>query len=381
MSSDIFYFDHAAATPVDKRVLRDMLPFFSDNFFNPSSPYAPALAVRRDYEAAKARLAHTFGAKADEIIITAGATESINLAIGSFDGHIVSSAVEHDAVLGALKGRNCTLVSPKSDGIVHAEAVRDAITEDTELVSVQFANNELGTVQPIKQIAEVVREVRKQRQDSANPKPIYLHCDASQGFGQIDINAARLGVDLLTLNSGKMYGPKQVALLWAKPGVSLNPIIVGGGQERGMRSGTENVAGVVGFAAAAELAKKHQEHEAKRLMKMRDKLQHALQSSFENMTVNGSKKKRLPGSLHVSFPGLDAERLVFGLEARGVMLATGSACAANKGTRSHVLSAVGMTDSEADGSLRMTLGRTNDEESIDQAADIIIEVVRAEYKR
>ena len=381
MTTKLHYLDHAAATPVDEKVLAAMRPYQSDLFYNPSSPYAPAVTVRRDYEAAKARLAQTFGARGDEIVITAGATESINLAFASVQGHAVTSAIEHDAVLAAARLHDHTLVAPTDKGMVTAESVRSCLHETTELVSIQLANNEVGTVQPIRDIAEVVRAECERRADSGDTRPIYLHCDASQGFGQIDVNVARLGVDMLTLNAGKMYGPKQVGLLWARPGVHLKPVITGGGQERGIRSGTENVAGTIGFALAAEIAYDRRKHEAERLSKLRDQLETTLRSNLPDMLVTGNLKRRLPGSLHISLPGLDGERLVFALESRGVLLATGSACAANKGTRSHVLTAMGLPDEVADGSLRMTLGRLSSEDGIADAAAAIIEVVRHEYAR
>lgn len=378
----MYYLDYAAATPVDERVLTAMLPYFSERYFNPSSPYAPAIEVRRDYEDAKSRLAATIGAKGDELIITAGATESINLAFTASKGHVVTSQIEHHAVLRAAELRDFTAVKPTSKGIITAEAVRAAITPQTELVSIQFANNEIGTIQPIRDIALVVEEEQVRRKENGDTRPIYLHCDASQGFGQVDVNVARLGVDMLTLNSGKIYGPKQVALLWCKPGVKLQPQIVGGGQERGLRSGTENVAGVIGFAAAAELAHKHRKSEGERLMRLRDVMQQKLQDALgERVIVSGNSKKRLPGSLHVSIPGIDGERLVFSLESEGVLLATGSACAANKGTRSHVLTSIGMADDEADGSLRITLGRHSTEQSVGEAVDIIIRHIKKEIDR
>jgi len=382
MDQPLYYLDHAAATPVDERVLVAQEPYFSRAFFNPSSPYAPAIAVRREYEAAKSRLAATIGAKGDELIITAGATESINLAFGSVSGHVVTSSIEHHAVLKAAELHDFTLVKPNQKGTITAEAVEAAITAHTELVSIQLANNEIGTIQPIREIAVVIDAEKTRRKEAGEAKPIYFHCDASQGFGQVDVNVARLGVDILTLNSGKMYGPKQVAVLWCKPGVQVTPQIVGGGQERGLRSGTENVAGVVGFAKAAELAHSHKKSEGERLMKLRDAMQKRLAEVFgEAMDISGNQKKRLPGSLHISFPGIDGERLVFSLEAEGVLLATGSACAANQGTRSHVLTAIGMSDKEADGSLRITLGHLNDEASLKEATEIIIAHVQREMER
>lgn len=381
MSSDIIYFDHAAATPLDPRVLAAMQPFFSDIFFNPSSPYAPAIAVRRAYEDAKATAASVIGVKADELVMTAGATESINLAFSSLTGHKIVPAIEHHAVLEAAKRSAHTIVPVEASGRVAVPALAAALTDQTVLVSVALANNELGTVQPLRDIAELVRQTREYRRRAGNPTPLYLHTDASQGVGQLDISVARLGVDLLTLNAGKIYGPKQVGLLWAASHVRLAPQIVGGGQERGLRSGTENVAGVVGFAEALRLADMSRKHEAERLRELRDSLQTRLLTTFPDAVVSGHQKYRLPGHLHISFPGVDAERLVFWLEARGVLVATGSACAANKGTRSHVLEAIGLTPEVADGSLRITLGHLSTPELVEQGGTAIIEAVRRERER
>jgi cysteine desulfurase len=382
MNQTAYYLDHAAATPLDERVLAVMQPYLTKQFFNPSSPYAPAIMVRRDYDDAKSRLASTIGAKGDELIITAGATESINLAFSSVTGHVVTSSVEHHAVQKAAERHDYTLVQPNSKGTVSAEAVLAAVTPTTQLVSIQLANNEIGTIQPLRDIATAIDQERRRRGEIGDLCPLYFHCDASQGFGQIDVNVARLGVDMLTLNSGKIYGPKQVALLWCKPGVRVVPQIVGGGQERGLRSGTENVAGVVGFAKAAELAHSHRKSEGERLMKLRDTMQQRLTQVFnDKIVISGNQKKRLPGSLHVSFPGIDGERLVFSLETEGVYVATGSACAANQGTRSHVLTAIGMSEAEADGSLRITLGHLTSENHITKATDIIIRQVQQEMER
>lgn len=381
MPEELFYLDHAAATPIDERVVAAMTPYFTRDFYNPSSPYAPALAVRKQYEAAKSCLAATFGAKADELTITAGATESINLAFHGVSGHVVSSEIEHHAVLAAAAQHHHSLLASTSKGIITPEAVMAAIQPDTELVSIQLANNEIGTIQPLRDIASVIEDVRKNRIETGNKTPLLFHSDASQGFGQIDVHVARLGVDMLTLNSGKMYGPKQLGLLWLKPGAVRQPLIVGGGQERGMRSGTENVAGVIGFAKAAELASKHRKGEAERLMALRDAMQKELVAHFSEAVISGHPKKRLPGSLHIAFPGLDGERLVFRLEARGVLVATGSACAANKGTRSHVLSALQLPGDVADGSLRITLGKLSSEENCQRACQRLCEEIAAEYER
>lgn len=381
MNEEVIYLDHAAATPVDRKVLAAMQPFFSDDFYNPSAPYAPAVKTRRKYDAAKQTIARAIGAKGDDLVITAGATESINLAFGSFPGHIITGNIEHHAVLAAVKNHENTLVPANNMGIVSAESIKAAIRPDTQLVSIALANNELGTIQPLRDIAEVVRNERDARLARGDHTPLYLHSDASQGVGQLDVNVARLGVDLLTLNAAKVYGPKQVGLLWAAPYVKLKASIVGGGQERGLRSGTENVAGTIGFAKAMELVSEHRKFESDRLKKLRDAMQKRLIDAFPEAVVSGNLRHRLAGHLHISFPWLDAERVLFSLENRGVLVATGSACAANKGTRSHVLTAIDLPAEVADGSLRITLGHLSNDHNIDQATDIIIEEIQKEYHR
>ena len=381
MNDEVMYLDHAAETPVDAKVLAAMQPYFSDSFYNPSAPYAPAVTVRREYEAAKQTIARAIGAKGDDLVITAGATESINLAFSSIGGHVVTANIEHHAVLAAAKRYEHTIIAADDKGIVSAATVKASITPSTKLVSIALANNELGTIQPLRDIAEVIKNERTKRLAAGDHTPIYLHTDASQGVGQLDVNVARLGVDLLTLNAAKAYGPKQVGLLWAAPAVVLTASIVGGGQERGLRSGTENVAGVIGFAKAMELASEHRKYESDRLGKLRAEMQSALTEAFPSAVLSGNLKHRLAGHLHVSFPNLDAERVLFALESRGVLVATGSACAANKGTRSHVLTAIGLAPEVADGSLRITFGHLSNEKNVARATEIIIEEVQKEYTR
>lgn len=378
---EYIYLDHAASTPLDEDVLAAMQPYFAEHFFNPSSPYQPAVMVRRDYEKAKSEIAKIIGAQSGELIMTAGATESINLAFSAHSGHVIATTIEHPAVLAAAKHHDHTLVPVDSKGRVNPEDIKHSIRSDTWLVSVGLANNELGTIQPLSKIAELIRQIRTDRLKEGNDTPLYLHSDASQGAGQLDLHVARLGVDMLTLNAAKVYGPKQVGLLYASRSVKLQPIIVGGGQEAGLRSGTENVAGVVGMAAAIKKADSKRHSEVLRLSALRDKMQRAIEGAFPEAVVSGHQKHRLAGHLHVSFPGLDAERLVFALEAKGVLVATGSACAANKGTRSHVLTAIGLKPDVADGSLRITLGRLSDEENTSKATKRINEEVGRELER
>jgi cysteine desulfurase len=377
----LIYLDHAAATPLDPHVLAAMQPYFSDAFYNPSSPYAPAIAVRRDYDAAKSRIAATIGAQAGELTMTAGATESVNLAFSGGSGHVVTTTIEHQAVLSAANRYEHTKVMVDKYGRVDPKDIRAAIRDDTWLVSVGLANSEIGTVQPLAKIADIIKTERSRRLEQGNPTPLYLHSDASQGVGQLDVNVARLGVDMLTLNAAKIYGPKQVGLLFAGRNVALQPQIVGGGQEQGRRSGTENVAGVIGMAEAIERADRSRKTETHRLMNLRDHLARKLTERFPQAIISGHPKHRLSGHLHISFPDIDAERLVFALEAQSVLVATGSACAANKGTRSHVLEAIGLQPNEADGSLRLSLGKLNNEAIIDEAATHIIAVVADEMQR
>ena len=382
MDSEIIYLDHAAATPMDERVLNAMQPYFINDFYNPSSPYEPAIKVRHDYETAKHKLASLIGAKPGELVITAGATESINLAFcGLNPGHVIVSNIEHHAVLACANKYNNTIVCVDNRGLISVESIKKAIQPNTNLISIAIANNEIGTIQPLREISAVIKAERESRLISGNKTPIYLHTDASQGAGQLDINVARLGVDMLTLNAGKIYGPKQTGLLWVASYVKLSPQIVGGGQERGLRSGTENVAGTVGFARALELVCEHRKYESERLEKLRNLLQKTLTDTFPKAIVSGHLKYRLAGHLHISFPGIDGERLLFLLESKGVLVATGSACAANKGTRSHVLTAIGLSTELADGSIRITLGHLSNIENIKLAGEIIISEIKNEYER
>ena len=377
------YLDHAAATPMDNLVLQDMQPYFSDLFFNPSSPYAPGVKIKQDYREAKSRIARSLGVMGDELIMTAGATESINLAFGAAKGgKCLVSAIEHAAVINAAeKNGEVIYIQPTRKGHVAAESVRNTLNSEVTFVSIALANHEVGSVQPIEEIASVIQAERDRRRESGEKNTLLFHTDASQAAALIDIKIKRLGVDLVTLSAAKVYGPKQVGLLWVRPGVRLTPNIVGGGQENGIRSGTENVAGVIGFATAIELAAHRRGGEIKRLRELRGFLLDNLTQAFPEMIVSTDMKKSLVNYLNVSFPGVDAERLIFRLESQNVFVATGSACAANLGTRSHVLEAIGLNESEIDGSLRLTLGRLNSRESITKASELITEAVRAEQER
>jgi cysteine desulfurase len=384
MKNDTIYLDHAAATPLSKRALIAMTPYFSEQFFNPSAPYLPAAEVREAYEAAKSEIAQTIGAKGNDLVITSGATESINLAFTVASGRILISETEHSSVSAAAKkAGNYEMVKVNKYGLLDLEDLKKKITPETQFISVALVNGELGTIQPMSEIAAIIKREKQKRLETGNNTPIYLHSDASQGLGLLDVSVARLGVDLLTLNSAKIYGPK-VGALWFNHVIKLQPVVVGGGQELGLRSGTENVPGVIGFAAAMTEAKKHISSERKRLESLRNILisefKKAIPSESELLFL-GNPKYQLVSFLSLSFPGLDTERLIFKLEQKGVLVSTGAACAASKGQKSHVLKAIGLSDAEIAGSLRLTLGKLNNAENIKKAAKIIVEAVREERER
>jgi len=381
MGERIYYLDHAAATPCDPRVVSAMEPYLTNDFYNPSASYGGGRLARAALEGARDAIALTLGAKANDIIFTAGATESINLAIlGAVPegSHVVISGVEHAAVRGAAERRKYTVAAVDARGLVMPEAIKSALQDDTVLVSVALADNEFGTVQPIADIARMLEDVRSDRRSRNVMTPLYFHTDGSQAALSLDLKVSRLGVDMLTLNAAKCYGPKQVGLLWAKPHVHLIAQLYGGGQERSLRSGTENVAGAVGFAFALELAQKGRHDENSRLASMRERLVPLLEEGVQDPVIDGHSKRHLPGHIHLHVAGLDAERVVFHLDNENIYIATGAACAANKATRSPSLEAIGLNPEEADGSLRITLGHLNHEEDIPHIAERIINAIQTE---
>jgi cysteine desulfurase len=374
----MIYLDHAAATPVSDKVLEAMKPYFGAEFFNPSAAYLPAKKVSADYEAAKGVIAHAIGAKTSDLIVTAGATEANNLTFTclSLDGSMLYLETEHDSVRRAAEAYGGEAIKVLPTGLIDLNDLKSKITDETELISVSLANNELGTIQPLAEIAGIIRDVKFDRLKRGIKRPLLLHSDASQALNLLDISVARLGVDLLTLNAAKVYGPKGVGALYVAHGVKLKPLTVGGGQENGLRSGTENVPGVIGFAKAVELAKEHLNGNRKKYANWRKLL---LSELKDYELVN--KKHSLDNFVVLMFEGLDAERLIYLLEEKEVYVATGAACAASKGKKSHVLKAIGLTDAQIAGSLRLTMGETNTEEQIKEAARIINETVKAEKER
>jgi cysteine desulfurase len=360
---DSIYLDHAAATPMDPAVQAAMQPYFAELFYNPSATYLPANAVRKDLEAARGRVAHWLGARPSEVVFTAGGTEANNLAIrgvmGQFpDGNIVTTAIEHESVLATAHAYAYQEAPVMADGIVNVDTLISLVDDSTVLVSVMYANNEVGTVQPIRQIAQQLEKIKTARRAAGNKRPLYLHTDAAQAAAYLDLHTARLGVDLLTINAGKIYGPKQVGALFVSSKVQLTPQVLGGGQERGLRSGTENVAGAIGLATALDIVQERRHEEITRLQGLQKLFFEALTAVIPSVVVNGSQRNRLPNNVHITIPGADNERLIFQLDDAGILCAAGSACSADSGEPSHVLRAMGLSDEQARASLRFTMGRS-----------------------
>jgi cysteine desulfurase len=358
----MIYLDHAAATPLDTQVLAAMQPFFATDFYNPSANYLAAKHVRQALETARTDVAHWLGARSSEIIFTAGGTEANNLAIAGVmrqypDANVVVGALEHDAVLAPAGQFKCRVALANGQGIVTPEAVLAQVDDSTVLVSVMYANNEVGTVQPVRRIARQLAELREQRRKAGNALPLFFHTDACQAANYLDLHAARLGVDLLTLNGGKIYGPKQSGVLYVSSHLQLTPLVLGGGQERGLRSGTENVAACVGFAKALETAQTMRAVESRRLAELQAKAYKLVAEQLPRAVINGSQKHRLPNNLHLTMPGQDNERLLVQLDEAGILAAAGSACSASSDEPSHVLQAMGVSVADAQSSLRLTMGR------------------------
>jgi cysteine desulfurase len=366
----MIYLDHAAATPLDPAVLAAMQPYLTDEFYNPSATYQPALKVRQALDGARSTVAHWLGARSSEIIFTAGGTETNNLAIHGVmrqfpEGNIVVSRIEHESVLAPAQSYDCREVAVQPDGRLDIADLQRQIDDQTVLVSVMYANNEIGTIQPLREVAKLVAEIRARR--GVKGRPLYLHTDACQAANYLDLHVARLGVDLMTLNGGKIYGPKQSGVLYAKSNVGLQPQLLGGGQERGLRSGTENIAGAIGFATALQLAQEQRHNETERLQVLQQQWFELVERQMPSAVINGSRKFRLPNNLHLTLPGKDNERLLIQLEQAGILAAAGSACSASDEEPSHVLRALGLSDAEARASLRFTMGRSTTEAMVAKA--------------
>lgn len=372
----LIYLDYAAATPLADEVLLAMQPFWQEKFYNPSALSLPAKNVSRSLNDARSKVASVVGSRPSEIIFTAGGTEANNLAIlgvaASLEpGHIITSAIEHESVLAPLQelsknGWEVTELKPSPKGLITAEQVEKAMKPNTVLVSIMYANNEIGSVLPIKQIAAALATERSKRTKSNNSTPLYFHTDAAQAANYLAVNAHRLGVDLMTLNGGKIYGPKQSGVLFVRTGVPLKPLLLGGGQEAGKRSGTENVPAILGFATALHQAEVQRKTELTRMSDLQKHCFEQIKKQLPGVIINGSKKHRLPNNVHLTVPGADNERLLYALEEKGIICAAGSACSASNEEASHVLLAMGMSETDARASLRLTFGRPTTKAHIDQ---------------
>jgi cysteine desulfurase len=372
------YLDHHATTPVDPRVLNAMLPFFGLNFGNAASrAHSFGWAAEKAVEHARKRVAHLAGAQPREIVFTSGATESNNLAIkGAAEAHparshFITVATEHRAVLDPLRhlerqGSRVTVLAPRPDGLLDLDQLRRAILPETLLVSVMYANNEIGVLQPVAEIGAICRE-----------RGVLFHCDAAQAFGKVPIDVNALHIDLMSASAHKLYGPKGIGFLFMRrsaPRFQLAAQMDGGGHENGLRSGTLNVPAIVGFGEACAVCSREMPEEAARLAAWRDRLLERLTAALDGVAVNGSLAHRLPGNLNLSFAGVDAETLLMALP--DIALSTGSACTSGTPEPSHVLRALGVSDELAHSSIRIGLGRTNTEEELDYAAHRLIESVK-----
>jgi len=362
------YMDYHATTPVDPRVFETMKPFFTEHFGNAASRNHPfGWEAEEALEIARKQVADLIGATSKEIIFTSGATESNNLAIKGVaemyrerGNHIITAVTEHKAVLDSCKrlekyGYHVTYLPVDKDGLLDPEDVKKAITDKTILITIMMANNEIGVIQPIAEIAKVAKE-----------RSIIMHTDAVQAVGKIPFNVNELNVDLVSMSAHKMYGPKGVGALYVRrknPRVQISPIIDGGGHERGMRSGTLNVPGIVGFGKAAEIAGAEMEEETKRIERLRDKLRDGIMNNIPEVYINGHPTKRLPGNLNVSFAYVEGESLLMGI--KDIAVSSGSACTSASLEPSYVLKALGVGEELAHSSIRFGLGRFNTDEEVD----------------
>ena len=374
------YLDHAATTPLAAEVLGEMLPHLRQGYGNPSSAHAAGRAARVAVDQARERLAGALGCLPREVVFTAGGTEADNLAIrgvlerhGAQGRHLVVSSVEHDAVLKTAEhlaetGRaELSVVGCDSRGVVDPEAVAAAVRQDTALVSVMLANNEVGTVQDVAAIAGLVR---------ARNRRTVVHTDAVQGLGKIPVDVDALGVDLLSVSAHKVYGPKGVGALYVRRGTVLDPQVTGGGQERGRRSGTENVAGIVGVGAAAALVTAELDTEARRVGVLAERLVEEVAGELPDTVITGAGAARLPGFATFAFPGVETELLLTVLDGEGIECSGGSACSSGAHMPSHVLTAMGLPAVVCAGALRCSLGRATTDAEVGRAAAAVIAAVR-----
>ncbi len=370
------YMDHAATTPVAPEVLEAMIPYFTEFYGNASSLHSFGQEAREAVEGARTKVALLINAEPSEIYFTSGGTESDNLALkgiafrNSKKGkHIITTNIEHPAVLEvcnalAKQGFEATYLPVTREGLVEPDAVSAAIRKDTVLISIMHANNEIGTIQPLKEIGEIAKE-----------RNIYFHSDGVQTVGKIPVDVNALGIDSLSISGHKLYGPKGTGALFVRKGVKMESVQQGGGHEGGLRSGTENVPGIVGLGRAADLAKDTMTQEAKRLTALRDHLKDLVLGRIEDSWLNGHPDQRLPSNLNFGFRYIEGESLILYLDSKGIAASTGSACSSKKLTASHVLTAIGLKPEESHGSLRITLGKSNTYEDVNFVGQAIEESV------
>jgi cysteine desulfurase len=372
----VIYLDHASTTPADPEVVKAMLPWFTEEYGNPSTVYSLGLTAAQTVQNARESIARQLGAEPEELYFTSGGTESDDWAIlGTADAHqskgrhLITSAVEHHAVLESMDylekhGYEITRVPVDSGGLVDPESVRKAIRPDTILVSIMHANNEVGTIQPIAEIGKITREAG-----------VLLHVDAVQTAGKQLLDVKELGVDMLSVSAHKLYGPKGVGLMYLRKRTRISPLFHGGGQEKGRRAGTHNVPGIVGMAKAFELAAERMTDDAAREAALRDRLWQGLSGSIEAIYLNGDPVRRLAGNLNVRLDGIEGEAMILMLDMEGICVSSGSACTTGSLEPSHVLLALGIPAEQAHGSLRITLGRSTTQEDIDHFINVFPPIV------
>lgn len=371
------YLDYAATTPTHPEVVKEMQPYFSEKFGNPSSIHSFGQEAKAAMEKAREKVVRLLGCSVDEIIFTSGGTESNNFALHGIayanqnrGNHIITSAIEHHAVIEPCKflekhGFQVTYLPVDKYGLVNPEDVKKAITDKTILVSIMHANNEIGTIEPIEEISKIVKE-----------KNVYFHTDAVQTVGSIPVDVNKLGVDLLSLSAHKLYGPKGVGALYVRKGTRMVPFMRGGGQERNRRASTENVAGIVGLGKTCELAKKKLEARIKHLTPLRDKLLKGIMDNIPDVILNGHPEQRLPKNINLSVKYIEGESMLLNLDMEGFAASTGSACTSGSLEPSHVLRAIGLDDLNSRGSIRFTLGRLTTEKDIEYVLDVFPKIVK-----
>ena len=381
------YLDYAATTPVDARVKKAMLPYLDKIYGNASALHQEGRKAKAVIVKARKKIAKALNCKPEEIFFTGSGTESDNIAIlgtvranKEFGRHIITSNIEHPAVLKSCEelkkeGFRVSFLKVNQEGILSLADLKRIISKKTILVSIMYANNEIGTLQPIKEIGRIVKKVKEERKREGNKTPIYFHTDACQAAGYFDLDVQKLGADLLTLNGSKIYGPKGMGALYVRTGTKTEPVIFGGGQEGGLRSGTENTAGIVGLAKALEIAQKEREKTFKREARLRDRLINGIIENIPRAILNGHPKKRLPNNVNVSILDIEGEAMLLFLDRCGIFASTGSACHSESLEPSHVLLALGRPYEFAHGSLRFSLGRKTTAKDIDYVLKVLPKIV------